>query len=119
MILYILAILITVLAIGLFYFVYIKTIGVHNPISERRELKVKGVGGNVLSLKEGVYQELYQESLDVVLRKNEVNIKVSQGDLSDDVQNEAIKLNHEIERIAEKSVSIGLISKGATKLTIV
>ena len=119
MILYILAVLITALAIVLFYFVYMNTIGVHNPISERRELKTKGTDGKVLSLKEGIFQELYQESLDVTLRHNDVNIKISQGDLSDEVQNEVIKLNHEIERIAEKSISIGLVKKGVAKLTIV
>lgn len=117
--LYLLAVLITALAIILFYFVYRNTIGVHNPISERRELKTKGMDGKVLSLKEGIFQELYQESLNVTLRQNEANIKISRGDLSDDVQNEVIKLNHEIERIAEKSVSIGLVRKGAAKLTIV
>jgi hypothetical protein len=105
--------------VGAFYIAYVRTVGIHNPIKNRREIQAESSDGKVLSLKESVFQEIYAEALDVTLRQKEVNLRISKGDLSDDVQNEIIRINHDIDRVAEKSVNMGMLKKSATKLTIV
>jgi len=111
--------LVTLIVLGVFYLVYINTVGVHNPIENRREIEAKGVDGKVLSVKESVFQEIYAEALDVTCRQNEVNLKLAQGDISDELQNDIIRINYDTERVVEKSVNVGLLRKGKAKLTLV
>ena len=106
--LYYIGAIVAVLFLTILAVLYYKFVYGYSHLGERREVKAEEAPNEVLSVRERIIQDIYNESLDLSIRQCELNKKMSKGDFSEKTQIEQIKIELDRERLVERSLNAGL-----------